>query len=112
MRPSWKWAVPLVLPVLAVPVLAVWSMELDQTPWMASPDQVNVCGRRYYLGHLDPVRRDVALRDAPVVVGRVRTWTGSKSVWGVPNDGSTCGLGVFVETSHDIFRGYQLSGGP
>lgn len=84
---------------------------LNQTPWMAAPAHVNVCERTYNLSHLAPVRREVALLDAELVVGTVQTWQGSRKVWGVHRE-TTCGFGVYVETGQDEFVAYGLSGGP
>jgi hypothetical protein len=103
-------ALAVIVVVAVVVVLLGWKV-LHQTPWMGAPDQVNVCGRRYYAADVPPVRREVALREAPQVVGTVKTWRGAKRVWGVRGV-TTCGLGVYVETEPDTFRGYQLSGGP
>lgn len=87
---------------------------MRQTPFMAGPDRLSICGRDFG-GPGFVFRRQQLLREQDGRIGTVMTWQGRREIWGrhltiggVPG----CGTGVYLRINGDTFRGYGLLGGP
>lgn len=85
---------------------------LRQTPFMAGPDRISICGRDYVLpGGTFPREELGATRLTRI--GSVMTWQGRREVWGQRGPAEPeCGTGVYLRVGSNAFRGYTLSGGP
>jgi hypothetical protein len=104
-----------VVAAVAAAAAALWACHvLHQTPFMAGPDRISVCGR-YFAGPGNVYRLKQLEQEQDAAIGTVVTWQGRREVWGrhltvfgVPG----CGTGVYVRVGRDTFRGYGLLGGP
>jgi hypothetical protein len=114
-----RWPVrPLGVGVVVVLVLVVSALYacdvLRQTPFMAGPDRLTICGRDF-AGPGDVYRREQLLQDRDSRIGTVMIWQGRREIWGrhLTIGGATgCGTGVYLRVAGDRFRGYAPLGGP
>ena len=114
-RPPRRWLVRLLVASVALMGAALIAglytcHVLRQTPFMAGPDGLSICGRDFigpgYVYNGDQLRQDNAER-----IGTVMTWQGRREVWGrhVTILGAPgCGTGVYLRVGQDTFRGYAL----
>lgn len=114
-RPWWVASLASVTVLLVAAASGLYACHvLRQTPFMAGPDRLSVCGRDFggpgYVFHREQLAQEHDAR-----IGTVRTWQGRREIWGkhlTIGGAPGCGTGVYLRVNGDTFRGYGLRGGP
>jgi hypothetical protein len=114
-----RWLMHLLVGSVAVLIVAAVTglyacHKWHQTPFMAAPDRLSICGREFS-GPGSVFTGQQLQQEHDVRIGTVMTWQGHREVWGrhlTVGRAPGCGTGVYLRVSLDVFRGYDLLGGP
>jgi hypothetical protein len=88
--------------------------RLHQTPFMATPERLSICGREFSGPGFTYSLRQVQSAGAKQI-GTIWTWQGRRQVWGhrvTLGLAPGCGTGVYLRVGSETFRGFALLGGP